>query len=351
MNVGNSFYLSRKFPSPSGIYLFCSTCRQAVSKGRLPSLCLSNGLDFPEIPECLKNLTCLEERLISPRIPFMRIISLGYERQCGIRGAVVNVPISVPDTVSALPRSFNSTHVIQVHLKRKLEYSHNFMTETIRPARVLEAVRYLVNTELYRKHNIIFDNDWLNQVGDREELPFIADESDREEVEQLLRQQLYSQQIDQQEEELNPGGHETLLENNNTELERIALAPGEGRRPTNLTLDEDAEELSFPTISCGEIFKANVTYAKKARSQIRFYDRRCAVVPKVLYMYKFYEMQRIQNTISIALRKKSGAVTAANIRDESFVDRLVQHDDGYHILKGLRSAPAHWEAEKKKLLP
>jgi len=67
-------------------------------------------------------------------------------------------------------------------------------------------------------------------------------------------------------------------------------------------------------------------------------------------MYKFYEMQRIQSSISIAQRKKSGAVTAANVRDNSFVDSLVQHDDVFHILKGLRSAPAHWEAEKKKVI-
>jgi len=95
----------------------------------------------------------------------MRIISLGYEWQCGIRGAVVNVPISVPDTVSVLPRTFDSTYVIQVNLKRKLEYSHNFMTETIQPARVIQAVRYLVNTELYKKHNISFEDDWVNQTG------------------------------------------------------------------------------------------------------------------------------------------------------------------------------------------
>jgi len=66
-------------------------------------------------------------------------------------------------------------------------------------------------------------------------------------------------------------------------------------------------------------------------------------------MYKFYEMQRIQSSISIALRKKSGAVTAANVRDNSFVDSLVQHDDRFHILKGLRSAPAHWETKKKEI--
>jgi len=208
----------------------------------------------------------------------------------GIKGAVVNVPISVPDTVSVLPRTFDSTHVIQVHLKRKLEYSHNFMTETIRPARVIQAVRYLVNTELYRKHNIFFDGDWLNQMGAEEDIPFIADESDREIVEELLRQHSHSQSNDEQEGDLNPGGHETLLENDDSE--RIAMAPGEDR----------------------EVFKGNSTYAKKARSQIRFYAF-WAEVPKVLYMYKFYEMQRIQSSISIALRKKSGAVTAENVRD------------------------------------
>lgn len=36
--------------------------------------------------------------------------------------------------------------------------------------------------------------------------------------------------------------------------------------------------------------------------------------------------------------------------DTNFISNLVQHDEGYHILKGLRSSPAHWEAEKKKVL-
>jgi len=152
------------------------------------------------------------------------------------------------------------------------------MTETIRPARVIQAVRYLVNTELYKNHNISFDGGWLNQMEAEEEIPFIADESDREVVEELLRQHSHSQSTYEQEGDLNPGGHETLLENDDIGLQRIAMAPGEGRIPTNVTLDDDAEELSFPTISCGEIFKGNSTYAKKARSQIRFYGRRCAIV-------------------------------------------------------------------------
>ena len=29
---------------------------------------------------------------------------------------------------------------------------------------------------------------------------------------------------------------------------------------------------------------------------------------------------------------------------------MIQHDDGYKVLKGVRSSPAHWEAEKKKAI-
>jgi len=79
-----------------------------------------------------------------------------------------------------------------------LEYSNNLMTETIPPARVIQAVRYLVNTELYRKQHISFDGDWLNQMGAEEEIPFIADESDREVVDELLLQHSHSQSNDEQ---------------------------------------------------------------------------------------------------------------------------------------------------------
>jgi len=60
------------------------------------------------------------------------------------------------------------------------------------------AVRHLVSTELYKKHSLSFDGDWLNQMGAEEEIPFIADESDREVVEELLRQHSHSQSNDEQ---------------------------------------------------------------------------------------------------------------------------------------------------------
>ena len=87
------------------------------------------------------------------------------------------------------------------------------------------------------------------------------------------------------------------------------------------------------------------------RSEVRRYDRRCARVDKVLYSYKKYELYHIKNSISNCLRKKSGSTyTAENMLDNNFVDNLVHHDGGYHINKGIRSSPAHWEAEKHKVM-
>jgi len=60
------------------------------------------------------------------------------------------------------------------------------------------------------------------------------------------------------------------VKNDDIGLQRIAVAPGEGCIPKNFTLNDDAEELSFPTISCGEIFKGNSTYAKKQDRKFAF---------------------------------------------------------------------------------
>lgn len=102
-----------------------STCYQYVRIGTVPSLCLWNGLNFPEVPDCLKRLYPIKERLLALRIPFMQIKQLGHERQCGLKGQIVNVPISFDTTIKSLPRSPNDTHVIQLHIKRKMEFSHD----------------------------------------------------------------------------------------------------------------------------------------------------------------------------------------------------------------------------------
>ena len=158
------------------IIKLCVTCRKDIMSNKVPNLCLSNGLAFYEIPDCLKILTELEERLISPRIPFMVIRSLGFCKQFGLKGNLVNVPMNVDTNVSILPRSFSDTHTIQLKLMRQMKNKNAFMYETIRPKVVHTAVKYLVEQELYKDEGIVISHDWLNEYSNERENFIINDE-------------------------------------------------------------------------------------------------------------------------------------------------------------------------------
>jgi len=57
----------------------------------------------------------------------MIIKSVDYEKH----KSVVNVSIPVASVVTSLPRTFRDAEVIRIHLKRKLEYRHSFLVDTI----------------------------------------------------------------------------------------------------------------------------------------------------------------------------------------------------------------------------
>jgi len=331
----------------------CSTCLRNIALGKKPKFAIINGLDFPDLPPCLKGLTPLEERLISPRLPFMVIKSLGVGRQSAIKGAVVNVPIPVSNIVTSLPRAFNEAEVIQLHLKRRMEFRHDYMTETIRPLKVTDAIRHLINTELYLKHNVVLNQQWISTYTS-DTVPFVVSQADVELVDELNRefQQPFHPEEDVEMEELNPGGQETLLENKHVAMQRIIIAPGEGQRPLDMIMDADSEELAFPTIYAGIKRKTSETFTTIVRSELRNIDRRGCRVDKLFFNYKKLELISIRNNTSICLRKRSAsrAITVSNALNEEHMDHLIRHDEGYRVLKGIRTSPAHWEAEKKKVM-
>ena len=69
-------------------------------------------MKFPDKPTEL-NLSNLEERLISLRIPFMQVRALARGGQFSLKGSVVNVPADVEPTIRALPRLRNQSELFQ----------------------------------------------------------------------------------------------------------------------------------------------------------------------------------------------------------------------------------------------
>ncbi|CAF3778192.1 unnamed protein product, partial [Rotaria sp. Silwood1] len=275
------------------IIKLCVTCRKDIMLNKVPNLCLSNGLAFYEIPDCLKTLTELEERLISPRIPFMVIRSLGYSKQFDLKGNLVNVPMNVDTNVSILRRTFSDTQTIQLKLMRQMKNKNAFMYETIRPKVVHTAVKYLVEQELYKDEGIVISNDWLNQHFSERENFIVNDEDKKINENENTKGSDDDDNWDECDDEpINPGATETLLNDEIADQNDtgIKFASAENNRPISILMDLKVDELTFPKIYCGKRRKikenTKLTYAKTAKNDpvtcVRYFEHRLKCLWEIL---------------------------------------------------------------------
>lgn len=118
----------------------------------------SHGYVYPPRPAHLPDLNPVEERLISPRLPFMSIRRLTRGNgQFGIKGQVVNVPIDVPSVVECLPRTVPEDVAIDVHVKRRLVSPATYKRGLVKRGNVLAWLRHLQHTPLYRAVGVRID--------------------------------------------------------------------------------------------------------------------------------------------------------------------------------------------------
>ncbi len=92
------------YSSYDGKEWICNTCHVALSRGKMPTQAIANGLKLPSIPPELSCLNSLEVRLISLRLPFMKMVALPSGKQRCIHGPAVNVPSKLDNVCTVLPR-------------------------------------------------------------------------------------------------------------------------------------------------------------------------------------------------------------------------------------------------------
>jgi len=124
-------------------------------------------------------------------------------------------------------------------------------------------------------------------------------------------------------------------------------------------MDKESEFLSFPTIYCGQTRADNkertipVHYSTVCKWELRSQDRRVAKsVPNIFYKLKKLQIKQIQNSASISLRKcktKGKKYTAGDLKSDDYVNKLIQADEGFRVLKNLRGSPPYFERCKKDL--
>jgi len=162
---------------------FCSTCYQIIILGKIPIFGPTEGLKFAPLSNCLKELTDLEERFLSPILPFLQVRELkpfSLNTFLGAKGPLVNIQINIPDTTKVLPRKFNEVSVLQIMLKRHLLHKSYYMYETVSVKRILDALAELKNTPIYKDLELHIDEAVFKEydplrVGDH--INFIADKN------------------------------------------------------------------------------------------------------------------------------------------------------------------------------
>ena len=388
----------------------CVTCRISLQSVKIPKLSVANGMTWPLKPTEL-NLHPLEERLISLRIPFMQIRELPRGGQYCIKGNVVNVPVDIQPTINTLPREMDENFTVPVKLKKKLVYKKCDFTENVRPAAVISALHWLMNSSsLYKESGIDIDDAWIQRVtedatdivkeftntsshppvtgSDLCEESVYQDKPNKESsiasgdldngnntktnagpAELHLANNTKSKEKDGNESDNFSeadaddnviGNADTLLDDEPVSHDRsYTFAPGEGQHPLSLYSDKDAEFLSFPAIFCGERRLENkdrkvpVHYSDIVKWELRSADRRAAQsVPNIFFKLKKIQLKQISDKVHLAVRRcktKGKKITAAEARDQTTLDKIVKLDEGYYIFRQLRNSPAYLSSRKKDI--
>jgi len=141
------------------------------------------------------------------------------------------------------------------------------------------------------------------------------------------------------------GADETLIFDDS--IQGYKIAPCESKKPTPMTIDIRAEELSFPSIYCGQkrSLKIKLSYIDIAKSEIRRYDRRACKPTKVLYMFKKLFNEKFRDALQVCLRKhqSSSILTAEQARNPQFLRSSNNRDEGYAVFQNVRSSLSYWK--------
>ena len=127
----------------------------------LPAQAKANNLDLDNTPVELSDLNPLEVRLISLRIPFMKLVALLCGKQRAIHRSAVNVHTDLTPVCTLLPRLLSEMQMVPIKLKRKLCHKGHYMYQYVRPVKVLAAIQWLKVNPLY---NIEINSEWLSDA-------------------------------------------------------------------------------------------------------------------------------------------------------------------------------------------
>ena len=271
----------------------CTTCNGSLCKGSLPAQSKANGMQVESVPPELSCLNPLELRLISLRVPFMKMVALPSGKQRCIHGPAVNVPSKLDKVCTMLPRLPSQCELVPLKLKRKLSYRAHYMYDYVSPEKVTNALKWLkANNPLYADVNI--EDNWLDSA--------LAD--DVELTTSMLEQ---PEAMDDSSNEPESNNHEQLV---NTYGDNVS---------------NDEQCISNPVIICTDMLKAFV-------KQYGFSVHDMPGDGDCLFSAVAYQLQNVGHNVNKSSLRQLVANYLSDHVDEycPFVPEPLESNDGYN---------------------
>ena len=403
-----SSYLFTSVTSFNGHMYICNTCHVTIKKkNKTPCQAVYNNLTVDDVPPALASLEKLEQILISQRIVFQKIVVMPKGQQRKIRGAICNVPVSCEETCHVLPRPPDSSGIIMLKLKRKLQFRGHVYFQAVRPEVVLHALQWL------QRNNALYENVAINLENIDRELSSLCDHEQETELgiasfsqSGILAGDCDGNDVDcgkehrDEEQAGKDKGHcsqdgnlnsdasgdyddeceredplnehrsascETCLQSiipdypiisdeegrqRSSGNEIFSVAPGENKHPLSMMTDRHCEELAFPVLFPKGRFgykmdrKEKLTPVRYFNARLLHYSGRFAMNPEYLFFAQFIiEQKKVSDSINIALKKLHGQpLTASQFRsNDQCVKNLIFKDQAYLFLRGIPGSPPYWQ--------
>ena len=130
------------------------TCHNSLKKSCIPVQAVCNKLLIFLPPDELKNLNRLERVLISQHILFKKVAIMPKGQFSKLKGALCNIPIETMDITNTLPQGGDSSELLIVKLKRKLNFRGHVYFQAVFPESIYAALSYLKENVFYSNINI-----------------------------------------------------------------------------------------------------------------------------------------------------------------------------------------------------
>lgn len=356
----------------------CHTCYNNINRGKIPILSTSSsGLKLPNLPDCVKNLTELEERIVCPYVNFIKFVCLkSYDpnAQLGAKGSVINVPTDVEEMVTTLPRSFDECKYVHIVFKRKLEHETKFLEENVNVQRIIDALTYLQDTPLYKEYGIKIDLTRLNTFEGKTYVPVSElDKNIKVAIQDMLKEEEDDEDVDPGQPDFDALVVKNLIIDDDCKDKKIIMAPGEGKKPIPRFKINNYDRLIMPSIFGGQPepfvnrkpstvqndpedsddsefeYDKPLSRTKKFKSWLRNYDTRIRKSRYVLHMAKVKLEEQVLSGKSIMLRKSAGKTTVADLLNDKNVENLVSNDQAFKMFTSVRGSPTYWSQKRKDI--